>query len=337
MPPGHDDVRRADRLIWTTIAAIAAAVAASCIFGSFHIDWLSFWPAALAASLLCVAGQYYLVVRNDPRAASALTCTAQLAVFAAVGAPLSYVAASAALPLWDETFWAWDGRLGLDWMALLGAMNNHPALHRIFAAAYQSYPVQSIIVVLALAATGRILRLRVYLLSFMLTALVTIAVSVVMPAQGVWGHMGLSAADYAIPPVTRELHLSIFHGLRDGTFRDLVAQGAQGIITFPSLHTAIGILFITAMWPVRYLRWAAMLVNITMIAATPVDGGHYFTDVIAGAAVAALCWTAVARIFGTVSATPLKDIAIVSDPPSIVPDTISATEIAAPSRKLEPI
>ncbi len=96
----------------------------------------------------------------------------------AVGAPLSYIAASAALPLWDQTFWAWDGRLGLDWMALLAAMNDHPLLHRVFAAAYLSFSVQSIIVVLALAATGRILRLRVYLLSFMLAVLVTMTASI---------------------------------------------------------------------------------------------------------------------------------------------------------------
>jgi membrane-associated phospholipid phosphatase len=326
----EDRLRHADRLIWTTIAIIAAAVAASCMFGSFHIDWVSFRPAAIAVSLLCIAGRFYLIVRKDSRAASALICTAQLAAFAAVGAPLSYIAASAALPLWDETFLAWDSRLGLDWMALLAAMNNHPAFHWVLAAAYLSFGVQSVVVALALAGTGRILRLRVYMLSFILAVLVTIAVSTVMPAQGVWGYMGLSAENYAMPPVTRELHLAIFHGLREGTFRDLVAQGAQGIITFPSLHTAVAILFAIAMWPVKYLRWVAMLVNVTMTAATPVDGGHYFTDVIAGAALATLCWAGVAQVFGPASEMQLKDIATgieppatVSDAPSIVPQTES--------------
>ncbi len=158
-----------------------------------------------------------------------------------------------------------------------------------------------------------------------------------MPAQGVWGHMGLSAGHYTISPVTRELHLAIFHGLRDGTFRNLVAQGAEGIITFPSLHTAVAVLFIIAMWPVKYLRWVALLVNVAMIAATPIDGGHYFTDVIAGAAVAALCWISVARAFGAASGIQPKDVATIDDPPSIVPEAMSGPEIATPSRKLEPV
>jgi hypothetical protein len=58
----------------------------------------------------------------------------------------------------------------------------------------------------------------------------------------VWGFHKLSAADYPnIVPATREIHLPVFHGLRDGSYRDLVATGAQGIITFPSLHSALAI------------------------------------------------------------------------------------------------
>jgi membrane-associated phospholipid phosphatase len=330
-------LQRADTTIWTTIGLIAVIVLASSVVGSFRIDWASFQAAAIAGSLLCAAGWFYTKIRKDLRAAAALFCTAQLAAFAAVGAPLSYIAASLALPLWDQSFAAWDSRLGLDWMALLATMNSFPSVHWIFAGAYLSFPPQSITIVLALAATGRILRLRVYLFSFILAALVTIAISAVMPAQGVWGHLGLMSENYAIRPVTRELHLAIFHGLRDGTFRGLVAQGAEGIITFPSLHTAIGVLFIVAMWPVRYLRWVAVLLNVTMIVATPVDGGHYFTDVIAGAIVAALSWIAASRAFGEVPERTPKHLATIEDPPSIVPEALSESASTPVSRKLESV
>jgi hypothetical protein len=336
MNPMQSRLQRADAAIWMTTGLIAIVILVSCAVGSFRIDWASLQTPAIAGFLLCAAGRFYTTTRKDSRAAAALICTAQLIAFAAVGAPLSYIAASAALPLWDQWFAAWDGRLGLDWMALLATMNNFPSVHWIFAGAYLSFAPQSITVVLALAITGRILRLRVYLFSFILAALATIAISALMPAQGVWGHMGLMSKDYAITPVTRELHLAIFHGLRDGSFRDLVAQGAEGIITFPSLHTAVGVLFILAMWPVKYLRWIALLLNITMIVATPVDGGHYFTDVIAGALVAALSWTAASRAFGATSERTPSYLATIPDPPSIVPEAMAAgTETAAASRKLE--
>jgi membrane-associated phospholipid phosphatase len=323
-------LQSADRLIWTLIAVIAATMVGTSIAGSFHVTWTSYLAVGTVCLLLCIAGGFY-TTRKDARVASALLCAAQFVLFPAVAAPLSYVAASAALPLWDETFAACDRGLGLDWIAWLAAMNNHGELHRIFAFAYSSFLPQAAVVIIALALTGHLLRLRIYILSFIFAALFTIAVSTVLPAQGVWGYFQLSAENYPnITPVTRELHLRVFHGLRDGTFRDLVAQGAEGIITFPSLHAAGGFLFIFAMWPVKRLRWAFVLLNITMVAATPVDGGHYFSDVLAGVMVAAACWIAAARFFGTASAAPIDLPATLQDAPSIVPKT--SEDVRSPLR-----
>jgi hypothetical protein len=48
------------------------------------------------------------------------------------------------------------------------------------------------------------------------------------------------------------------------------------------------VVFMVALWPVPYARWAAVLVNALMIAGTPIDGSHYFIDVPGGIAVAIL-------------------------------------------------
>jgi membrane-associated phospholipid phosphatase len=335
MKSDHDYLQRADRLIWTVIATIAGTLVLSSLGGPFVIDWASFQLVTILSLVLCTASSFYANVRKDPLAASALRCTAQIALFAAVGAPLSYIAASAGLPLWDNSLVAWDLSLGLDWMAWLAFMNKHPTLHWICVAAYSSFLFQTAITVLALAVTGHIVRLRLYVLSFILATLIMIAVSAVMPAQGVWGYLKLSPENYpAITPVTEDLHLAVFRGLRDGSFRHLVARGAEGIITFPSLHTAGGLLFIFAMWPVKYLRWIAMLLNITMIAATPIDGGHYFSDVIAGAVVAALCWAAARRLLikREVAATEMP----IAEAVSIVPDIVAKHTGKLTSPEFEP-
>src|SRR5438270_644128 len=115
---------RADRLIWGLIAVTAGVVVAASVGGSFHIAWTSFQAVGIASLTLCLASSFYST-RGDARAASALLCTAQFVLFPSVAAPLSYIAASAGRPLWDETFASWDRGLGLDWMAWLTAMNNH--------------------------------------------------------------------------------------------------------------------------------------------------------------------------------------------------------------------
>lgn len=315
---------RLNCLIWMSIAAVAAIVLAACAAGPFEPAWNSFVKATAASTGLAIAGRYYQTRRNEPGLALALTGTAQMIAFALVAAPLSYIAASAGLPLRDTTFVAWDQWLGFDWMSLLAAMNAYPTLHRLCALAYASFPVQVTAIILVLAWAGQFARLQTFLLAFIATTLVTIAGSAIVPAQGVWGQFSLSQADYpAIAPITQTVHLSIFHGLRDGTLRALSGSDAEGIITFPSLHAALGLLFILAMWRVRYLRWAALVVNLLMIAATPVDGGHYFSNVIAGLMIAAACWAGIARAIAPARNAELL-LVTPADTPRLTPEQPAA-------------
>ena len=59
-----------------------------------------------------------------------------------------------------------------------------------------------------------------------------------------------------------------------------------GLICFPSFHTTGGILFMWALWPLRWARWPGIAVNVIMLAAIPIIGSHYLIDMIAGVALA---------------------------------------------------
>lgn len=311
--------RHIDRFIWSAIAAVAAADVLAASLTRFTILWPSFLVPAAASLGIWACSEFYFGYRRSPELGTALGCTAQICAFFAVGAPLSYLAASMNFPLQDSWFDAADRGLGLDWRALLDWMNAHPALHPVFSLAYLSFAPQAIVVTLILSYCGRLKQLRLVVLALMFAALITIAVSAVLPAEGVWGHLGLSAVDYPhIAPVTQELHLRTFFGLRHGSFRALMAQHAEGIITFPSLHAAYAFIFILALWPVRILRWFAIALNATMLIATPVEGGHYFIDVIAGIVVAVVCWRVALRVAehaarrGAVAAGPIAKPGLVA-------------------------
>ncbi len=59
----------------------------------------------------------------------------------------------------------------------------------------------------------------------------------------------------------------------------------QGVVTFPSYHTVLAILFAYA----HRGRWSFpifLLINCLMIASIPSEGGHYLSDVLAGAGLA---------------------------------------------------
>ena len=76
--------------------------------------------------------------------------------------------------------------------------------------------------------------------------------------------------------------------LRGGTMRVLDITQLVGIVTFPSFHTCAAVLYLWAFWPVRWMRPLSLASNGMLLIATPIGGGHYFIDIIAGAAIAVL-------------------------------------------------
>lgn len=277
-----------DQFIWMIVGAVAATVLIAPAVSNFRLDWSSFAMPAGTCAVLLAGSWFYRTRRVDPRLASALGCTAQIIAFGAVGAPLSYLAASFDLPLQDGVFDALDRVLGFDWPALFDFVTAQPVLFAVLRVAYVSFTVQASLVVLALAFFRQLLWLRVFVLSFILTALVTIAVAAVLPGVGAWELHAMPSGPDSTMPIAQS-SLPVFHALRDGTLRQLVAIGAEGIITFPSLHAAIGLILMVALWPIAGLRWIGIGVNAVMIAATPIDGMHYLVDVIAGLTIAVAC------------------------------------------------
>jgi hypothetical protein len=287
-------LRRLDNIIWVSIALVAAFTLGAAGICGFKIAAWSFIAPASICLLFKLSAHYYRGQRNDCRLASALESTAQLIAFSAVAAPLSYVAATASLPLQDTALAGLDRMLGFDWRGLLAVMGGRLRFFQLMHITYLSLIPQTIATVLLLGFTGRLAWLRAYMLAFIFAALVTIAVSALLPAKGAWLYYGITDAAGALP--ISHTSWPVFFGLRDGSFRLLMGAGSEGVITFPSLHAALAVILIVALWPVPIARWIAAAVNSLMLMATPIDGSHYFIDVLAGIAIALLSFAAAREV-----------------------------------------
>jgi hypothetical protein len=139
----------------------------------------------------------------------------------------------------------------------------------------------------------------------MVALAVTTAVSVFLPALGVYHALGLSIRDFPLfMPGAFESQLRDLPLVREGSLRVLDLATMTGLVTFPSFHAASAAIYLWALWPVKLLRPAAILANGLMLAATPVIGGHYFVDVLAGIAVAAVSIVIAGRICRRIVAIP---------------------------------
>jgi membrane-associated phospholipid phosphatase len=305
----NDRLRRAALAIWGTIGLIGLTMIAATCVTALQIEWRSFLAPVSCGVLIAAAGWFYRSVRREPRLGAVLASTSQIIAFAAVGAPLSYLAATAGFPLQDALFDSWDRQwLHLDWSSMMQFIAARPSLRLVLLLAYSSFAVQTVTTVFALGVAGQFARLTTFVVAFISTTLITIAISAVLPAVGPWVLFDLdpAMANGFLP--TSSTSWPVFLGLRDGTFHTIHGMNSEGIITFPSLHAALGILFAAALWRTRGIKWAALALNGLMLVSTPAYGSHYVVDVIAGVLIAALCWIAAARYFGA-DATAADDLA----------------------------
>jgi hypothetical protein len=279
---------RSERFAWSVILAMIAGVALAAPFAPFSLAIQPVAMSLLVAACCLGLAWFYAVPRPDPRLRCAIVHVTQMTLFTAFGSIISYMAASGALPFWDEALLRADKALGLDWMAYLAFVDARPLLGQAFGLAYMSLIPQMLALIIILSMTGRLAAVRTMMLAAILTGLTTVLLSGLMPAMAMYVHMGLTPADFPnLDPAAGFVHVPDMLALRSGAMTVLDIGKVEGIVTFPSYHAALGLILLVAGWSLPWLRWPFAVVNLLLIAATPIHGGHYFIDVAAGLALAA--------------------------------------------------
>lgn len=293
-PLAHTDseVVSAWRLLafnWKFLACIAGIVLAWLLATRFYVEPSGYLAAFAFAALCSWSGLRNARSATPPntRVFFTLTALAQMTMAVPVMLTLTYVATSINFPLRDAQLLAWDRALGFDFRRFLGFINDNPELIPVLARSYSSISLQMMLLVLVLPLAGCYRRGAEAICAYGFTLFATTCISVFVPAIGVYGVLGLGAADlpYFEP-------MGYYDTLRDaplvraGALLELRLTQLVGIVTFPSFHAAAAILYMWSFWPFRWLRLVSVPWNILMIIATPLGGGHYLVDILAGISVA---------------------------------------------------
>jgi len=280
-------LRAGSRLIWMLIAAMAVAAAAVIWAAGLSITWQAFSTVAVAIAAImgCAAvTSFYRFFRPDPVIVYATELITQIFLIVFLGELLAYGAAVSGLPYRDAELLAADRWLGFDLHWYLGFVDSRPWLARLGLIAYGTMLWQAPIVFVVLSLALRFEQLQGFALSLIVSLVITITIFTLFPALGWYGYLHIDPA--AFP------HLSFFatfiphlEDLRSGALRAIPIDDIRGIISFPSYHAAAAVLAVCALWPIRFIRGPLLLLNVLMIASTPIEGTHYFIDIVAGFAV----------------------------------------------------
>jgi membrane-associated phospholipid phosphatase len=288
---------------WACIGVCVLIVAAWLSALHVMIEFGSVVPKLQFSGIMLFCAAVYTGIGNKmPRHRLPLAVVADLSlsvlqvlVVTTVLLPLTYLAATMGFPLLDDRLAHLDAMLGFDWDTAARWVAQWPMIDWVLLCAYDSMPLQAAAVLLigSLKRPGDQNSEAIWLL--IVSLLITCAIFAFTPALGKIGHVGTE-------------YLNILADIRSGNWSVLSYSRAEGIVTFPSFHTALAIMFT---YVVRHDRWALAVfapLNALMILSVPTVGGHYLVDLFGGAAVAAISILVVQSLRQRIAERTIRDV-----------------------------
>ncbi|MDJ0637356.1 MAG: phosphatase PAP2 family protein [Paracoccaceae bacterium] len=199
-------------------------------------------------------------------------------------------------PLADDWLAAADAFIGFDWLAYFTFVHERPDLIWLLDYSYMITGQIAFFLVCGLILMGQLRRIRFHMETVVLTTFISILVSAVTPAYAAAIYYGIDFSEYPnfgfAPGI---YHVENLYLLREASpDYGIGEQPFKGLVTFPSVHTALGVLLAGAVWR-HWLFWPLAAYAVVMIPSTPVFGSHYIVDVFAGAALSIAVMMIVAR------------------------------------------
>jgi hypothetical protein len=209
---------------------------------------------------------------------------------------LNYLSMSLALPLADDLLDSWDRALGIGWHAYAVWLSRYPDMLPYISLSYELTIPSVAIVFVALVFLGKLERAKEFAALLFLAALLTVCISGFFPAEGAMARYGDDHLLVSFGPNAGVYYLEALRIVRES--KDIVLSFADlpGLAAFPSFHTIVGLLIAYACRDSLISFVPASVLAGAMLLATPVYGGHYFIDVVAGCVVTAALAAAYATV-----------------------------------------
>lgn len=278
---------RLNLILFLIASAIATIDVVWVGIGHFDLDTQGYVPIIIMLLLLLGGSVYYGSRRSEPAISATLACTAFLVGFSAASSLLNYLLLTVAGPRIDLFLASIDRSMGFNWPALMAVAARHHTLTYVLRLAYLSVLPQTAVLVLSLGWMEKIGDCYGLCLSIAAGAIVTIVIWTFFPSFGALTVFNLSPVIAAKLDLvlTADYGRELVQMLRNGPGHISVSE-MRGLIGFPSFHTVWAIALMWYARNISLLRWPFILLNVLLLIATPIHGGHFLTDVLGGGIVA---------------------------------------------------
>ncbi|MFK7903242.1 MAG: phosphatase PAP2 family protein [Nitratireductor sp.] len=283
--------RYIERIALNIILVIAIIDLCLIAYKGSNIQWLEYAKSGALTLALILGGLAYRVTNRSERIASTFICAALLILFTVVMSLYNYLLLPLERAQIDEALAAIDISLGVDWPALMAWAAQNPVLNVVFRLVYMSTMAQITLLIVLLGLTGRVIQMDILLTSLIISAIITICFWGLYPSFG-------AVAVYEVPANISNAVAPMVGEAYARELKDLAANGptligpyeVRGLIGFPSYHSVLAFITLFASRPLKFVFPVLLVLNIIMLPAILVQGGHHLIDVIAGFVLCACAW-----------------------------------------------
>lgn len=283
--PAYHAQFRANRLLWAALAVVATTAI-------FWMQTVGIRPISNETQQfatifgICIAAALsYGRMHHDQRLFFFTNAIAQMIVAGFSVSALSALTAMWNRPFIDTPLIAFDTAIGFDWLAYVHAVAANYWLMFTLTASYQSFGLQIILLLCIVFAKRHSAHGQRFAIAFLVSGLLTTLGAGLWPAEGAWVRYDSSDIFPEMARAVAGSNASLLHKLREHSIHELYFP-MEGLIWFPSFHSACAVLLLYLSLALPWGRWFFVPLNIAMLFATPVLGGHYLADTLAGIAVA---------------------------------------------------
>lgn len=285
----------AERLGFLILALLGAVLAALHLRGEAEVVWAAFLDGFVFYGAIMAAGLALRALGRAPRVSLTLVALGFYPIFASLLALVGYMQFPLSRPLIDPLLLRIDASLGYDWALGVAWLADNPGVSRALAWVYLSALPQLALLLVVLGALGRVTALHRLVITGMLAGLM------MMAFWAVWPSFGPSALVALDPEVARRAGVLVTNAYGAELMR-LSVEGIGriekhqllGTVAFPSFHILMAVL---AAWFARgtWLVWPYAVLNLAMLPATALHGGHHAVDLAGGVVLFVLAYALACR------------------------------------------
>ncbi len=291
-------------LLWIIGVLLAADIVLIASSGT-RIDITGYTVMFGAGMLVVAAGQVYRYRGRDEKIALATAAAGLFVIYSNAAAAFNYLIIPFAGARIDTALMAVDAALGFHWSSFVEAMAHYPRFATLLGYVYMSSIPQLVILILILGFTGDRARLHRFLLTGVFGSLLAIAFWLFAPSSGPAAYQTISAETLSrIPMVVGNGYGEELNRLFSEGVTRLSPSDALGLIAFPSFHTVMAVMavwFVPRRLLLRPLVWG---LNMLMLPAILLHGGHHLVDIGGGFAAFAIALVLANRVCALLEREP---------------------------------